>query len=98
MRFADKTLTCRDCGLNFIFTVGEQEFYAAKQFEHEPSRCAECRAQYRNNRGASAGPGRPREMHEVVCAQCGVTTRVPFLPTTGRPVYCSDCFDKVRTR
>jgi len=100
MSFADKTLTCRDCGLNFIFTVGEQEFYAAKRFQHEPSRCPECRAQVRNARASGNGTGaaRPREMHEVICAQCGVTTRVPFLPTTGRPVYCSDCFDKVRAR
>jgi CxxC-x17-CxxC domain-containing protein len=31
-------------------------------------------------------------MHEVVCAECGATTTVPFKPTSGRPVYCRDCF------
>lgn len=49
---ADKTLTCRDCGNEFIFTEGEQAFYAEKGFENEPTRCPECRkarkAQRRN--------------------------------------------------
>lgn len=94
MSFADKTLTCRDCKLNFVFTAGEQEFYAEKGFQHEPSRCPDCRSISRNSRGGNA---RPREMHDVVCAECGKPAKVPFLPTTGRPVYCSDCFDKVRT-
>jgi len=90
---SDKTLTCRDCGLNFVFTVGEQQFYSAKGFQHEPSRCPDCRSINRNVRGSS----RPRELHEVVCAECGKPAQVPFTPTMGRPVYCSDCFDKVRT-
>jgi len=41
---ADKTLTCRDCGKTFVFTVGEQEFYRSRGLQHEPSRCPECRA------------------------------------------------------
>ena len=89
MSMADKTLTCRDCGLNFVFTTGEQQFYAAKGFQHEPSRCPDCRSINRNVRGTTGG-GRP-------CAECGKPAQVPFLPTMGRPVYCSDCFDKVRT-
>ena len=40
---ADKTIVCRDCGKEFIFTEGEQEFYKEKGFEHEPTRCPECR-------------------------------------------------------
>ena len=40
---ADKTLVCKDCGAEFVFTEGEQEFYAKKGFENEPTRCAECR-------------------------------------------------------
>ena len=42
---ADKTLTCKDCGKEFVFTEGEQEFYKEKGFENEPQRCAECRRQ-----------------------------------------------------
>lgn len=39
----DKTLHCRDCGADFVFTVREQEFYAEKGFDNEPTRCAPCR-------------------------------------------------------
>lgn len=45
MSFADKTLTCRDCGTDFVFTSGEQEFYAQKGFTNEPTRCPSCRQQ-----------------------------------------------------
>jgi CxxC-x17-CxxC domain-containing protein len=38
----------------------------------------------------------PREMHTVICAECGVETQVPFLPKNDRPVYCSSCYDKIR--
>lgn len=40
---SDKTITCRDCGSEFIFSVGEQEFYKEKGFDNEPTRCTACR-------------------------------------------------------
>jgi len=49
-------------------------------------------------RGGRDGGGRDdrgggfRESFEVVCADCGCTTTVPFKPTGERPVYCRDCF------
>lgn len=92
---ADKTLTCRDCGRDFVFSVGEQEFYASRGFTNEPGRCPECRA---NRRAVMAGDSAPRrEMHPAICAECGAQTQVPFLPRGDRPVYCSSCFDKVRS-
>lgn len=39
----DKTLVCQDCGQEFVFTVGEQEFYKEKGFDNEPKRCKACR-------------------------------------------------------
>jgi hypothetical protein len=42
--FTDRTLTCRDCGMQFTFTSGEQEFYAQKGFDNEPTSCPSCRA------------------------------------------------------
>ena len=39
--------------------------------------------------GASRGP---REMFTAVCSSCGKEAQVPFRPTSGKPVYCSDCF------
>lgn len=32
--------------------------------------------------------------HAVICSACGVTTRVPFEPTQGKPVLCRPCYDK----
>ena len=50
---ADKTITCKDCGAEFVFTENEQAFYKEKGFDNEPQRCPTCRAarkQQRNNR------------------------------------------------
>ena len=55
MSYADKTLTCRDCGQAFIFSGGEQEFHASKGFQNEPSRCPDCRAARKAARGESSG-------------------------------------------
>ncbi|HSK69244.1 MAG TPA: zinc-ribbon domain containing protein [Candidatus Limnocylindria bacterium] len=95
--YTDKTLTCRDCGTQFSFTASEQAFFAEKGFTNQPGRCPSCRATNRNgggSRGAGSrgGYGQERQMHDVVCAECGRNTQVPFLPTSDRPVYCSDCF------
>ena len=84
--YQDKTLVCKDCGAEFVFTAGEQEFYAEKGFQHEPQRCKTCRAAKKNaQKGA-------REMFSAVCAECGKECQVPFKPTEGKPVYCSECF------
>jgi CxxC-x17-CxxC domain-containing protein len=53
--YADKTLTCRDCGQAFTFTTGEQDFYASRGFTNEPTRCADCRAARKASRGDSGG-------------------------------------------
>ena len=44
----DKTIVCKDCGNEFIFSVAEQEFYKEKGFENEPVRCKECRNAKKN--------------------------------------------------
>ena len=94
MAFEDKDLVCKDCGATFIFTIGEQEFYAEKGFENEPQRCRECRNVRKTNRNSQEG--RSREMFTVVCADCGVETQVPFQPTSDRPVYCRECYQHHR--
>lgn len=95
MTLADKTLVCRECGAEFLFTVGEQEFYREKGFLHEPTRCPGCRSARRAGGGMSSGP---RRMHPVVCAECGAQTEVPFEPRGDRPVYCRTCFENRRAR
>lgn len=47
----------------------------------------------RSNFGGRGGGGR-REMHKAVCSNCGKNCEVPFEPTGGKPVYCSECFEK----
>jgi CxxC-x17-CxxC domain-containing protein len=103
--YADKTIRCRDCGMDFVFSAGEQQFYASKGLVNEPQRCQSCRAIAKQNRalglgapGGGGGNGGQREMHAAVCAECGGQALVPFLPRNDRPVYCSNCFDKVRAR
>jgi CxxC-x17-CxxC domain-containing protein len=93
----DKTLTCRDCGQEFVFTVGEQEFFAQKGFTNEPSRCPACRAASKAGRSGGSYRSRDREMFPAVCAQCGKDTEVPFEPRPDRPVYCSECYAAQRS-
>lgn len=96
MAFADKTLRCVDCGTEFVFTSGEQEFYASKGFANEPQRCRTCRDARKRARESAAA--HPREMFDTVCTKCGARTQVPFRPREDRPVYCQDCFREVRAR
>jgi CxxC-x17-CxxC domain-containing protein len=89
--FSDRTLTCRECNRPFIWTAGEQQFYQEKGLVNVPARCPDCRA----NRKARLGL-QDRAQTEVVCAECGTLTTVPFVPRNGNPVYCSHCFDRIR--
>lgn len=97
----DKTLTCRDCGNTFLFTAGEQEFFAQKGFTNEPTRCPSCRAARRSGQGSfSSGGGfgrSERRMFPATCAECGAETQVPFEPRGDKPVYCSNCFESRRS-
>ena len=72
MAFVDETLVCKDCGKEFIFSAGEQEFYAEKGFENKPVRCRDCRDKRRRNR--EGGEKEQRQMFTVVCAECGKET------------------------
>ena len=110
MAFQDRELTCRDCGGAFVFTAGEQEFYATKGLEHDPVRCPSCRATRKMMRPedrdfapaygvyVSWGGRTPRQLHVASCAQCASMTEVPFRPRDDRPVYCSDCYGDLRRK
>lgn len=86
--YEDKTLVCKDCGNEFIFSAGEQEFYVEKGFENEPTRCKDCRVARKERMKPQ------REMYEIVCASCGAVDKVPFEPRHDKPVYCSKCFEE----
>ena len=110
MAFSDRELTCRDCGSKFIFTGGEQEFYASKGLQNDPVRCPSCRAQRKMMRPedreespnygvfVSWGGRTPRQLHVATCAECAQVTEVPFVPRGDRPVYCSDCYRDIQSR
>src|SRR5205814_5529288 len=81
--FSDKTLTCKDCGQEFVWTSGEQEFYASRGLMNEPGRCPSCRAARRASGGSggfggSRGMGGPREVYTATCSNCGNEARVPL--------------------
>ena len=69
--FEDKTLICKDCGSEFVFTAGEQEFYAEKGFQNEPARCKDCRDSRKANSRRTNGSNGKRQMYDAVCAECG---------------------------
>ena len=89
--FEDKTLVCRECGNEFIFTASEQQFSADKGFQNEPGRCKACRDKRKAANGGFNRSDRP--MYDVICAECGQPTQVPFQPRGDRPVYCRACFE-----
>lgn len=91
--YNDKTITCKDCGNEFVFSAGEQEFFAEKGFTNEPQRCLSCRKARKANSGNNTqGNSAPRQLFDAICAECGKPCKVPFEPRDGRPVYCRDCF------
>ena len=99
-----------DCGTEFLFTAGEQAFYREHGLTNAPTRCKSCREARKANRGEGGGArqgydsggrrgggGAGREMHAAVCSSCGAETMVPFVPTSGRPIFCRNCFQAQKT-
>jgi CxxC-x17-CxxC domain-containing protein len=84
--FEDQTLSCRDCGNQFVWTAGEQQFYADKGFTNPPTRCPDCRSRAKAEKMAQ------RQSFAIVCSNCGREDTVPFEPKGDRPVLCRDCF------
>ena len=102
MSFEDKSIQCADCGTAFTFSAAEQETFSSRGYTNEPKRCLACRQTRQSKRtggngsGSSSYSSASRPMFSATCAQCGRDTKVPFEPRSGRPVYCSDCYSKVR--
>ena len=96
MSFEDKSIECSDCGTTFTFSVEDQEFFLSKGYTNEPKRCPACRQARKAERYGNSSYGGPRQMFPATCAECGKSTEVPFEPRSDRPVYCSDCYRKVR--
>lgn len=93
MPYTDIAIDCSDCNEPFVWTSGEQQFFADKNLQNPPKRCKPCK-QSKNDRLAviAANPAEKVE-HHTNCASCGKSCTVPFIPRQGRPVYCRKCFN-----
>ncbi|HSW35440.1 MAG TPA: CxxC-x17-CxxC domain-containing protein [Candidatus Limnocylindrales bacterium] len=103
MNLQVKSIDCFDCGVNFNFSVEEQQDYQSKGYVHAPKRCPSCRearkSRQMNNR--SFNNQQPvfqgeRRLYSATCAQCSKETQVPFEPKAGRPVYCRECYHSIK--
>src|SRR5260370_34975373 len=94
MEYHDKVLKCSECGGEFVFTAGEQMFFADKGFKNEPKRCKACKAKRAEGSGGNSGPMRSET--KTSCSQCGKETTVPFRPTQGRPGIFREFFQHWR--
>ena len=96
MSFQDKSLQCSDCGATFTFSAEEQELFQSRGYLNEPKRCPSCRQAKKQERPGNRSYGSSRQMFPAKCADCGKDTQVPFEPRGDKPVYCSDCYRKLR--
>lgn len=85
-----RSIVCLECGSEFPFTGVEQRFFAAKGYTNEPKRCPSCRELRRSLKETFRH--KPVKIHNVICAECGEETMVPFKPREDKPPYCTDCF------
>lgn len=84
----------KDCEVPFRPT-GEKPVYCSKCFETKEGGSSRGRDSYGGGRERNDRGGRgDREMYSVVCDSCGKPDRVPFKPTPGKPIYCSECFEQ----
>src|SRR5260370_7508559 len=97
MEYHDKVLKCSECGAEFVFTAGEQMFFADKGFKNEPKRCKGCKAKRAEGGGGGGSHASPmRSETNTNCSHCGKETTVPFLPTPRRPLFYRECFQQRR--
>ncbi len=96
MDVEDRELRCVSCGLAFVWTAGEQAYYADKQLPHEPRHCRACSRARRSPAVAVLRPS-AKVTSAATCSQCGRPTTVPFHPSVGRPVFCKTCYKRRRT-
>lgn len=100
MTYADKYLICRHCGIEFLFTAFEQEFYVLNACTHEMECCRACRR-------VRKAPSRPvflrpshslRPVPDATCMVCGTTIAVSSTPYVDRPLYCAECYQSYGSR
>lgn len=87
MELQDKTLVCKECGKDFTWTAGEQEFFASKGFRNKPTRCKDCRKQNRQRVEA--------EYFKITCSNCKEVGEALFKPSNpDAEIFCKKCFEE----
>lgn len=92
----DQKLICKDCGKEFIFTAGEQQFFSSRGF-NPPTRCNDCRKKKKQNPKQTSAPehySAPSGNYQIKCSKCGKITQVPFQPRNPQGVLCAACFEE----
>jgi len=85
--FEDKSLKCKECGKEFIWTVGEQEFFNQKGFTNKPTRCKDCRKLNRQKVET--------EYFKITCSSCGNIGEALFKPNNpDAKIFCRNCFEE----
>lgn len=89
MEFNDKEITCRECGTSFMWTAGEQKFFADKGLVNIPSRCPICRKKRSVKHDFDT-------LYDITCSVCAKKAKSPFKPELPGNTICQDCFMKMR--
>lgn len=102
MEFQDKKLFCKDCQKEFIWSKGEQKFFADKGFTSAPIRCSDCRKKKKAGLG-NVGAVKDKsfssdQMYEVKCSKCSKISEIPFKPVDPDGIMCSQCFEQSRAK
>lgn len=84
----DRTLICKNCGKEFVFTAREQEFFASKGFSNDPTKCKDCRNAIKKRK--------VEQQSEIICKLCGKKDTVGFKPNNPNDILCNDCFQQKR--
>lgn len=91
MDFQDKKLICKECSQEFIWSAGEQKFYADKGLQNPPGRCPECRRIKKDQKA-----NQPK--YKIICKNCGKEGEVNFPPRDPNDILCTDCFRQQRAK
>lgn len=97
MPYEDKKLACQDCQKEFVWSAGEQEFFAQKGFENIPKRCPDCRKQRRHDGPKPQVKVETGAEWEVACKECGKKDMVDFKPRNPENILCEECFLKEKS-
>jgi hypothetical protein len=71
--------------------VKEQEFFKERGLKNKPTRCTSCRRKRRDTLKAD------KKIMDIQCAKCGLRSTSKYFDTENKPMYCPDCYDKMKT-